>query len=200
MPINVPSFIIGYHGCDKDVAEDVLSGKIPLKVSKNQHDWLGSGIYFWENNPRRAYQWAKEHVGKTTANVKNPYAIGAIINPGYCLDLTEASSLEIIKDTYKDLKEVYENQGIDLPKNENVKGGDTDLLKRNLDCFVINALHDTREIINNKIPFDSVRSPFFEGQRLYETSGFYEKAHIQICVRNSSSIIGYFRVIEKGVF
>ena len=89
MPINDPFFIIGYHGCDKDLAEDVLSGKISLNISKNQYDWLGSGIYFWENNPHRAYQWAQEHVGKTTANIKNPYAVGAIIDPGYCLDLTE---------------------------------------------------------------------------------------------------------------
>ena len=200
MPINVPSFIIGYHGCDKDLAEDVLSGKISLNISKNQYDWLGSGIYFWENNPHRAYQWAQEHVGKTTANIKNPYAVGAIIDPGYCLDLTESSSVKMIKDTYKVLKDAYESQGLALPKNENVKGGDTDLLKRSLDCFVINALHDMREELNTETPFDSVRSPFLEGQRIYETSGFYEKAHIQICVRKPSSIIGYFRIIEKGVF
>ena len=199
MPINIPSFIIGYHGCDEDLAEEVLAGKIPLKLSSNKYDWLGGGIYFWENNPHRAYQWAVEHVGKTTANIKKPYAIGAIIDPGHCLDLTETTSLKLIKDTHKFLEQTYTSQGLTLPKNEGVGTADNDLLKRNLDCFVINALHEIRANANLSA-FDSIRSPFFEGKRIYDTSGFHEKAHIQICVRKPHSIVGYFRILEKDVF
>ena len=53
------SFVLGYHGCDRKVGEAVLAGKKELKQSKNEHDWLGHGIYFWENNPQRALDWAK---------------------------------------------------------------------------------------------------------------------------------------------
>lgn len=54
-----PSFVLGFHGCDKAVAEHVLAstGKQHLRRSTNRHDWLGNGIYFWESSPQRAMEW-----------------------------------------------------------------------------------------------------------------------------------------------
>ena len=70
-----------------------------LQESKNAHDWLGHGIYFWENNPKRALDWAKFMSKHPTfkGRVKEPFAIGAIIDLGNCLDLTEAASLGIVE-------------------------------------------------------------------------------------------------------
>ncbi len=76
-----------------------------------------------------------------------------------------------------------------MPRNV---GGD-DLLARNLDCAVINHLHDSRSRAGQQ-PFDTVRGVFMEGQHLYENSGFRRKTHIQICVRNPDAIKGVFRV------
>lgn len=43
-----PSFVLGFHGCEKRVAEKILNGKEPhLLRSEKKHDWLGHGIYFW---------------------------------------------------------------------------------------------------------------------------------------------------------
>jgi hypothetical protein len=39
------SFILGYHGCDANVAKKLIDGK-PFKKSENDYDWLGPGIYF----------------------------------------------------------------------------------------------------------------------------------------------------------
>ena len=56
-----PSFVLGFHGCEKNVAEKILSGKEPhLLRSEKKHDWLGHGIYFWEGNPSRALAWAEK--------------------------------------------------------------------------------------------------------------------------------------------
>ena len=44
------NLVIGFHGCDRSVVEKV--------INTNDYDWLGSGIYFWENNEERAWQWA----------------------------------------------------------------------------------------------------------------------------------------------
>jgi len=41
-------------------------------------------------------------------------------------------------------------------------------------------------------PFDTARGFFLEGRELYPTAGFRELDHIQICVRSSKQIIGYF--------
>lgn len=37
--------ILGYHGCDTLVAEEVLAGRTPLRASENAYDWLGRGIH-----------------------------------------------------------------------------------------------------------------------------------------------------------
>jgi hypothetical protein len=52
-------FVIGYHGCDKEIADRVFMGEGELEYSSNRHDWLGKGIYFWEYGPHRAYEWAQ---------------------------------------------------------------------------------------------------------------------------------------------
>jgi hypothetical protein len=41
-------------------------------------------------------------------------------------------------------------------------------------------------------PFDTARGFFLEGRPLYPAAGFRELDHIQICVRSSKQIIGYF--------
>lgn len=50
------NLVIGFHGCDKSIVEKVLNGEEELIKSQNDYDWLGSGIYFWENNEARALQ------------------------------------------------------------------------------------------------------------------------------------------------
>lgn len=67
-------------------------------------------------------------------------------------------------------------------------------MKRHLDCAVINYAHEVRR--KEKMPgFDSVRGAFFEGKPLYEGARIMEKTHIQLCVRNPDSILGYFRPV-----
>jgi hypothetical protein len=42
----------------------------------------------------------------------------------------------------------------------------------------------------------SVADDLIEGGRIYEEAGFFEKIHIQICVREKSCIKGVFRVSD----
>jgi len=55
----LPSFVLGFHGCDEALAERVFAGKATLQASQNDYGWLGHGIYFWENNPERAMDYAR---------------------------------------------------------------------------------------------------------------------------------------------
>ena len=50
--------ILGFHGCDESIVDNILLGKEDLKQSDNTYDWLGHGIYFWENSPSRALEFA----------------------------------------------------------------------------------------------------------------------------------------------
>ena len=60
----LPNLILGFHGCGKDTYEKVLYEHQHLKKSENEYDWLGNGIYFWENNYQRARDWADILLGK----------------------------------------------------------------------------------------------------------------------------------------
>mgnify|MGYP001765244939 CR=1 FL=1 len=191
----LPSLILGFHGCDRDVAETVLAGKEPLTPSQNDYDWLGHGIYCWEQNPRRALQYAKlikNHPERGRTRINKPYVLGVVVQPGYCLNLLEASSLELLKGSYRLLKETATGSGIGMPRNIPI-GKEKDLLIRKLDCAVIEALHQYN-IEKNISGFDTVRGVFLEGRDLYPNAGFKRKNHIQICVRNPNCIKGYFRV------
>lgn len=180
---------IGFHGCDKSVAERILHGG-SLKPSINSYDWLGHGVYFWENNEQRALQFAQEASKRATSSIKEPFVIGAVIDLGYCLDLTDMSCLAEIKQSYKALRDALVKAGKDLPINKSIdKNGD--LLLRHLDCAVIEYEHAINEMAKVK-SFDSVRGVFVEGDDLYPGGGIKEKNHIQICVRNPNCIKGYF--------
>ncbi len=56
---SLPSFVLGFHGCDESVSKKIINGGDILKPSNNDYDWLGNGIYFWENDPYRALEYAK---------------------------------------------------------------------------------------------------------------------------------------------
>ena len=74
-------FVYGYHGCCKSVADSILSGLDVLLSSDNDYDWLGTGIYFWEEAPARAYEWAK-NLGLPYDTVRCPFPEGEPVFPG----------------------------------------------------------------------------------------------------------------------
>ena len=184
------NLILGFHGCDEDDQTQLINNLKNFKNSQKNFDWLGHGMYFWENNDKRAIDWAlsKQKAG----NLNNPTSVGAVIDLGYCLDLMDSSGIETIKRYYNILKENTKIEGLSLPQNINhpkVSGNDKTL--RYLDCAVIELLHSEIKKAGEK-EFDSVRALFIEGQPIYEDAGFYNKTHIQICIRNPNCIKGYF--------
>ena len=194
------SYLLGFHGCDASVGERILSGKAQITSSTNDHDWLGSGAYFWEDSPQRALQWAElvqrnpQHFGQ---KITKPFVVGAIIDPGRCLQLTEAESLRDLKQAYDTFASYCGKSGITLPINEPGYTGDLDHVKRHLDCAVINFAHYMREQ-EGLSPYDTVRGAFPEGRPLYTGARIMEQTHVQICVRHPHrSIRGYFRPLLR---
>jgi len=186
------NFVLGYHGCDRDVAEKLIGGD-DFSASKNTYDWLGPGVYFWEANPRRALQFAKELQKlerQTAPKIKTPAVVGAIVELGLCLDLTTTSGISQIRTAYQKLREIAEVAERPLPMNR------LDQRLRDLDCAVIQFLHETRK--REKEPsIDTLKGVFVEGEPIYPTSGIREKTHIQICVCNPECIKGVFRVPRR---
>ena len=125
----------------------------------------GHGVYFWENDPQRGLEWAQH--GNPKKKIADPDVVGAIIDLGYCLDLTTRIGLDEVAEAFEMLRATYETTKTPLPMN---KGGD-DHEWRELDCQVIQTLHAYR--IDRGLPeYDSVRAPFLEEKPLYPGADF----------------------------
>ncbi len=181
------SFIIGFHGCDRELGLKLVSGAEIIRAEEREYHWLGSGIYFWENDHDRALEWAKEKAGR--GEIKEPFVIGAVIEPGRCLDLSVRENVPLVRAAHESLTALYEKSGRKLPKNTPAPKDPRkkDKVMRKLDCAVLNHL-----IASTDKGFDTVRGLFVEGEPVYEGAEIYEKTHAEIAVRNAACIRGLF--------
>jgi hypothetical protein len=175
--------VIAYHGCDATTARQLLGGK-EFRPSENDYDWLGRGIYFWEYGPDRAYRFAKKKQSQWR-KVKQPAAVGALINLGNCFDLLDTRFTIDLGAAYQAWRDTIVALGNELPAN-----GGRDHALRKRDCAFLNwylelAASEGRE-------YDTVRCVFQEGPRAFEGSSIHVDSHIQIAVRNPSCILGVF--------
>jgi hypothetical protein len=177
---------LAYHGCSVEAARDVLGGSEFL-ASENSYDWLGPGVYFWENDPIRAFQWACLPWRK----IERPSLVGAVIDVGRCLDLTAQDGIEAVRSAYEGLVALHALAEEPLPKNSGSDKG-----KRHLDCAVIKHLHRARNRIAPNEPYQTVRALFVEGDTVYEGAGFHDRTHVQVCVAEQTRILGVFRLPE----
>jgi len=186
MTYRQPLQTTGFHSCDREVGLKALNGEIDLNPSENPWDWLGTGIYFWEQNPERALEYANESaagIQKNKIRIVTPFVIGAVIELRKCLNLLEAQSLSVVKDAHYEMSRIYTLAGKAMPFNSGAR--------RELDCAVIKYVH---KYIKDKgeQPYDTVRSAFLEGGVLYKGSNFTDRLHVELCVINKDLIKGYF--------
>lgn len=185
----LPNLVIGFHGCNKETFNKVICKGEHLIASSNSYDWLGNGIYFWEQNYERAYEWAKNRYKSDAA------VVGAVIDLGYCLNLTDFSSNEKLKLGYRALEFRCNLLNKNLPKNR-PSTKTKDVLLRDLDCAVIQQIHYYNKE-ENLPSFDSVRGIFTEGEPVYPGAEILEKTHVQLCICNPNCIKGYFNPLSK---
>lgn len=183
--------VLGYHGCDKSVADRVLAGDDALKKSEKRYDWLGSGIYFWEHGPERALDWASEQAER--GKIENPSVIGAVIHLGDCFDFMDIRSTRILAEAFPRYQDFQNRYGLSVPSNEKRHDGDQDLLRRTLDCSIINWLTEIFDADPDSPTYDSVRGVFQESAPAFTGSSIRLKSHIQLAIRNPACIVGYFR-------
>ena len=174
--------ILGYHGARTgdaaEYAKRLLLGEVSIdewKPSENEYDWLGRGIYFWEHSPERARRWAGA----------DGIVLGAVIQLGQCLDLTDLQYTGLLRKSYTLLETDYHQAGSTLPKNTGPK-----LQNRKLDCLVINKLTDV-----GSGRFQTVRCAFEEGDEAFPGAALKTETHIQIAVRDPQCILGVFRPV-----
>ncbi len=185
-----PSIIYGFHGSDQKLVEKIVLLKEKLKPSSNNYDWLGHGMYFWENNLERAKQYAVEDSQRKKSTIRVPSVLGAVIDLGNCLDLLDQKHLDFLKFAYEEMSVTFRKKGITLPQNKQFGKNDFDFKARELDCAVIQ--HALALAKAERAPFDSVHAAFSEGEEVYPGAYIKEKNHIQLAVINPKSIKALF--------
>jgi hypothetical protein len=168
--------VLGYHGCTPEFAEAILRGEVSIsqwQPSGNPYDWLGLGIYFWEYAPERARVWGDGGV------------IGAVIQLGRCLDLTDIRYTDFLSPAYQTVKRAFRQHTRKLPRNRGKR--------RDLDCLVINSM-----ILGQPEGerYQTVRCPFLEGRPAFPGSHILRESHVQIAVRDRVCILGVFRPVN----
>lgn len=196
-----PNLMLGFHGCDESVRNELVNNPDVVKKSQETFDWLGNGFYIWENNYERALKWAKDK--KARGTLTTPAVVGVVYQLDYCLDFTDSQFIDILEAYYDLMKADLEIADKELPQNKNLpKDKYHDLILRELDCAVIEYLHqkideEIKADIKSKgfsslKHFDTVRGIFTEGGPAFEGAGIQLKNHIQICIRNLNCIKGFF--------
>lgn len=185
--------IVGYHGCDRAVGEEVLMQGSSLQAKENPWDWLGRGVYFWEHGPERAWEFARWKQAR--GEIDDPFVVGAHIHLGKCFDLTDRLATQQLMGFYEVLASALASLGREMPVNK--KGGkeDLDLVRRFLDCAVLNMGLGSLE--EESVHYDTVRGVFPEGKPAFPGSKIFTKTHVQVAVRNPACILGYFKPNER---
>lgn len=181
--------VYGFHGCNILIKNQILSGQIKFAPSANLYDWLGYGVYFWENDFLRAHHWAEQIHGTDAA------VIGAKISLGNCFDVSNSNAKKMLRISYDLLLEDLRDTSATFPVNKphpRGKGNPADLVLRNLDKAVIENAIEIASEKDLSITYDTVRAPFQEGFPVYPGSAFREHDHIHLCVRNPDLLTELF--------
>ncbi|MBY0228483.1 MAG: hypothetical protein K2W96_04300 [Gemmataceae bacterium] len=182
--------VVGYHGCKRAFADRLVAGSVrpgDWETSRNDYDWLGEGIYFWEDAPERAWQWARYRYKDEAA------VVATEIRLGRCMDLADTAFVDLLRGAYRDIVDAYQGAGLSLPKNE----GKEQKLRR-LDRLVIDRVTESMDTPEGKY-FQTVRAPFEEGEPMFPGAMLRTLSHIQIAVRDHRCIgPSVYRVLPGG--
>jgi hypothetical protein len=166
--------VYGYHGTSMDAAIAIMESGFQL--SNNNYDWLGEGVYFWQDAPIRAKQWAQ------SVYPEHPAVIESRICLGNCLDLLDVGWMPSIRALYNRLVDDYRASNLPLPTQRPDRSK-----AHRLDCALFDfAVKDINR--SSGINIETIRSVFVEGENIYPNSAIYDLGHVQIAVRHTELI------------
>jgi hypothetical protein len=174
MMSNGELIVWGYHGTTRARADAILSGG-QFRISQNPWEWLGDGVYFWQDAPHRARAWGQQwgcRDGEEVAVLRAQLRLQA------CLDLLDTEWADLIWDYAARFETELSKQDIQL---KNYLRG-----RHELDAAFFNYLVDAMR--EQGILIQTVRAAIAEGEVLFEGSPIRRESHVQIAVRDTTLI------------
>ena len=120
--------VICYHGTRLSTALRIANRVADSQWSRQNFDWLGHGVYFWEYAPGQALNFAQVHklqaqqwadpTPEDHRRAAEPIAVVAsMIRLGFCFDLLEPTNLEYLLKKFGKYQELVKLSGGILPRN-----------------------------------------------------------------------------------
>jgi hypothetical protein len=166
-----PTTAIGYHGTSSSAAESIL--KEGFRISRNSYDWLGDGVYFFQEAPQRAWDWALQF------HPDAPAVVAAEIRIVDCIDLLDAGWASFMKEAYNFYVRLVNLAGEEIPE----QAGGNHRLDREVMNYAVGVLG------NRGTRVACARSAFAEGHPVYPNSAILDQSHVQIAVRDTERCI-----------
>ena len=163
--------VVGYHGTSVQAAQAVI--REGFRLSKNRYDWLGDGVYFFQDALSRAWEWADAH------HPGEPAVIGAELDLDGCMDLLDTAWNSLLADAHDEYIRLLKGARLTPPvQTEGAHPLDRDVIN-----YTIGILN------RDGIEITCVRGAFVEGRPVYPDSALYDRTHIQISVRDVSKCV-----------
>lgn len=168
---------LGYHATDKNSAESIIRTK-RYNFSNDDEDWLGKGVYFFENNITHALYWCTKYKCFPVWSILESHIEGDKI-----IDLDDPDTFEEFYKTYMEIKDRYKKRRDGRPR-------------KILDAVVLDIMHikkpyDLVRGIFRGVPGYDLRNRSFERVRVFPH-------HIQLCVKNRDCIKSIEEVQTNG--
>ncbi len=176
----------GYRGTTKFWG-DKCKFHNEFTLSTSPDEYFGYGIYFFENDQREAYNFARYARRIPHNRIRIIYAL---IETDRVLDFFESRVFENYIRLIKDILDRYKDEEV-VP--------DLDL-KNPFDCRLINDICERENYLLVKTPY----TPQHQLGILYNDQGYtrIKRTHIQLCVRDISIIKEHkvFKPMKDGSF
>ncbi|MDD5036917.1 MAG: hypothetical protein PHE55_19500 [Methylococcaceae bacterium] len=160
------SLVKAYHAGELEEIDCLISQGFGIRYSSSQGNWLGEGVYFWENDPVRAEEWQIQ---------RNKGAIlECEIDTSFLLNLLVKN--EHTAEFYDRAGQIANNLSLRNQKNAQ---------KFDLDNQVFKKIQETFSQPDRGLC--GVRMAFYLGQSITPDGNIYENQHIQICLWDLSA-------------
>lgn len=205
-----PYLVRGFHGTTTSRAR-LIRAQSRIMISNNDYDWLGTGAYFFQDAPLRAWKWATNWA--TVASGEAPAVIAADIDLDGCFDLLDIDNWRFIETAYNRFNFVYRSVGLPVPAQAapivRSAGGQRYHVAspqpvvgqsgRNLvDCAVVRlALQLFTKSTGKTVR--SVRGAFIEGREMHDNSYFFDHMHVQIAVLKTRGVLSNFTIEDSNL-
>ena len=183
--------IIGHHGTTLKVAEQLVKRTTNLQARTNKYDWLGTGVYFWQDGPTRALAWARYTAARAVG--EEPAVVEAEIDLDGCLDLFDLEAFRELQKSYTKFESFEASNparsvqaglivmdGRQSTTSHSGAAGTPDPVRNFRDCAFLDWHIAAMRSVGHE--YRSVRGAFLSGRALFTESFLFDWSHAQIAV------------------